>query len=267
MWSFDSFKISLDIVSWVIKSKDSTPFKSRKNAKNTTRKFYEKICPKYWINIEYKFWDETLNDYPYIVEWIKNYIFNWMEFNDFPLLWLGNHQAGSIEAVWAYDFFPLDWRIVLKDDLIKPPFFWDAIKSIDPIVHYRNNKDSEKIRYNEINNQILNNKAVLIFPEGTRSKNWKLWNFKSSLYKPAFDTIKENKDQISQILAVVTVDSFDVFPDTLEKSMLFMWEVKPWTITYTIDIVDISLYETVKDVNKKVRNTIQFNLDNKNNSI
>ena len=262
MWSFDSFKIAFDVVYWVIKSKDDNPIKSTGKAKKITRNFYEKICPKYWINVEYTFGEDSFNDFPEIVDEIKEYIEKWTLPEKSPLLWLWNHQAFWLEAVWAYDYFPTTWKIVLKDDLVKPPLFWDAILDKDPIIHYRNDKNLEKIRHDEIIKQILEKKAILIFPEWTRSKDWNLWNFKSSLFKPAFDTIKSNTDKISQKIAIITADTFPVFPSTLENSILFMWEINPWTIKYTIDIIDISLYSTARGVNKVVRNIIQNNLNN-----
>jgi 1-acyl-sn-glycerol-3-phosphate acyltransferase len=260
MWSFDAFQIASQVVSGVIKSKDEDPFKARVNAKNTTRNFYENICPNYWINVEYKFSKNSIKNNPEIIESIKKYISLWEKSDNLPLLWLWNHQAFWLEAVWAYDYFPTDWRIVLKDDLIKPPFFWDSIKSLAPIIHYRNYKNLERIRHNEIKNQILENKAILIFPEWTRSKTWELWNLKSSLYKPAFETIKLNIKEFSQKIAIITSDTFSVLPNTLENSLLFMWELNPWNIIYTIDIIDISLYENIRKFNLDIRKIILNNL-------
>ena len=262
MWKLDSFTLAASVVTQVTKNRNIiNPYDARDQAKYSTRNFYENICPKYWIEVEYSFWEKTIIDYPLIVEMIKEYIYIWENVQNLPLLWLWNHQAFGLEAVWVYDYFPLDWKVVLKDDLLKPPFFSRGIKSIDPIIHYRKKMGSDEFRKKEIKDQILKWKAVLIYPEWTRSKDWKIKNFKSSLYEVAYDFLK-NENDISTKVALITSDTFKVLPNTLEKSLLFMWKINPWKITYTIDIVDIENYETIKKFNADIRNIIKWNLNN-----
>jgi hypothetical protein len=176
------------------------------------------------------------------------------------LLWLWNHQAFWLEAIGAYYYFPTNWRIVLKDDLIKPPFFWDWIKAIDPIVYYRWVNSAEELRDIEIKNTLLQKKAVLIYPEWTRSKDWNIRWFDYKKYKAWYEIITNLNNEVSSKVAIITSDTFDVLPQTLEKTLLFMWDVNPWDISYTIDIIDASLYENIREFNKDVKQIILWNL-------
>jgi len=271
MWSkLDSFKFALDVWMQVVRNRNIIdPLLARENAKNSTRDFYEIICPKYWINVEYKFWDDSLNKYPDLVKQIKNYIEIWEDIKNGPLLYLWNHQSFWIEAVWAYDYFPINWRIILKDDLLKPPFFWKWIKSIDPIIHYRKKSGSEEYRIKQIENQVLEWKAVLIYPEWTRSKDWNIRNFKTSLYEPAYNIIKNSTDNISKEIILITSDTYWnkdmnwVLPTTMEKSLIFKWKLNPWKIIYTIDIISIESYDSIKKFNSEIRDIIKWNLSHK----
>jgi len=259
--NFNAFKIAWETAYMVAKNRNIlNAIKARQNAKINTREFYKNLENKYWIKVEYKFWDNSLEKFPEIVEAIEKYIYEGINNDIIPKLFIWNHQAFWLEALWAYDYFSIDWKIVLKDDLIKPPFFGDWIKSIDPIIHYRNDKDLEDKRIEKIKKQVLENKAVLIYPEWTRSKNWKLRWFQRKLYKPAYDIISDSSNEISSKVAIITSDTFNVLPNTLENSLLFMWELNPWNITYTIDIVDASLYENIKIFNNYAMNIIKWNL-------
>jgi len=261
MWRLDSFTFAFNTVLQVLKNRDIiNPLEAREQSKKATRDFYEITCPKYWIEIEYKFWDDTISDYPELVDSIRDYIEIWEDIHNWPLMYIWNHQAFWLEALWAYDYFPLDWKIILKDDLLKPPFFWKWIKSIEPIVHYRKKSWSEEYRKSQIKNNILNNKAVLIYPEWTRSKDWKVRNFKTSLYETAYNTIKDLGDDVSKKVALITSNTYWVLPNTLEKALSFRWKLNQWKIIYTIDIIDIENYETIKKFNADIRKIILNNL-------
>jgi hypothetical protein len=190
------------------------------------------------------------------VQAIEKYIETWEISENIPLLWLWNHQAFWLEAIGAYYYFPKNWKIVLKDDLLKPPFFGKGIQAIDPIVYYRWKKDAEARRDAEIKNTLLQKKAVLVYPEGTRSKDGKIRGFDYKKYKAWYEIIANLNNQVSSKVALITSDTFDVLPQTLEKTLLFMWDVNPWKITYTIDVVDASLYENIRTFNKNIKDIL-----------
>ena len=112
-------------------------------------------------------------------------------------------------------------------------------------------------------NYYFRKKAVLIYPEWTRSKDWKIRWFDYKKYKAWYEIITNLSNEINSKVAVITSDTFDVLSNTLEDTLLLMWEVNPWTITYTIDIVDASLYENIRTFNKDVKDILSNNLQKK----
>ena len=259
----------------------STPEEARLIARESTKEFQE-FLKKFDININYLFWENSENSFPEEVNAIKQYIESWELSDDIPLLWLGNHQAFWLEAMWLYDYFPVNGRAVLKDELLLPKYFWKGIESIDPIVYYRKlgkytpkeilffilkkmtlDKKwliSRKQREDQIKESILEKKAVLIYPEWTRSKKWKLLKFRSGLYKPAYDILSQNLEWFSNRVALVTSDTYKNFPTTLEKVLLRKWEIYSWDINIKIDIIDIKAWENIKEFNKMIYDIIKLNL-------
>ncbi len=255
---------------------------SRNIAREWTKEFHEYI-KQFWIIINYSFSEETINKFPEIVNAIENYINTWEISDILPLLWLWNHQSFWLEAMWLYDYFPTTWSPLLKDELLLPPYFWKWIEAIDPIVYYRkmnkiNPKElvfyllkkffidkkfllSRKQRGDKIQKTILEKKAVLIYPEWTRSKNWKLLKFRDGLYKPAYDILSKEAEWFSNKVALITSDTHDVFPTTLEKVLLRKWNIYSGEVNIKIDIIEIETWEKIKEFNKKVYNIIEWNLN------
>jgi len=255
------FRFALKTVAWPIKVRNiKKPEKAREKARKISKNFNEKVCPKFWVNVVFEFSEKTRKNYPEIIQAIENYIKTWELSDKLPLLWLWNHQAFGLEAIWAYAYFPKNWRIVLKDDLLKPPFFWNGIKAIDPIVYYRWEKNAEIKRDIEVKNTLLQKKAVLIYPEGTRSKDGNIRGFDYKKYKAWYEIITNIENEVSSKVVIITADTMKVLPNTMEDSILMMWDVNPWIINYTIDIVDVSLYENIRSFNKDIKDIITWNL-------
>lgn len=256
---------------------------SRLIAKNSTKEFHEYL-KEFWININYIYWKDTMQQFPEIVDAIQNYINKWELSEILPLLWLWNHQSFWLEAMWLYDYFPTNGRALLKDELLLPPYFWKWIESINPIVYYRRLSKytpkeviffilkkltldkkwliSRKEREKQIQKSILEKSPVLIYPEWTRSKNGKLLKFSSWLYKPAYDILSKEAEWFSNKVALITSDTFDCFPTTPEKVLLRKWEIYSWEVNIKIDIVGIETWESIKDFNKRIYSIIKENLNN-----
>ncbi len=259
---FEWIKFAWKTVSWVIETaKYNNPTEARENSRIFSKDFHEEFCPQFWIKVKINFWEETKKKYPEIVEAINNYIETGKLSDLLPLLWVWNHQAFGLEAIWAYYYFPKNWRIVLKDDLLKPPLFWQWILAINPIVFNRNNKlESIEKRNLEIIKTLFKWIPILVYPEWTRSKDETIRGFDYKNYKAWYDIITSTQNNFSSKIAVITSDTMNVLPKTLEKTLLWMWNINPWTITYTIDIVDASLYENIRVFNKDVKKILNNNL-------
>jgi hypothetical protein len=264
--AFDTATLSWQIIWSIFKAREGkTPEESRFIARNEANNFYKVIFKELWINVEINFSSDANDNFPLQVEALNEYILNWEiteeQSKNISKLFLWNHTKWSTEAIWAYSIVPPDTRIQLKDLLTYIPW----ILSLDPIVFYRNKLDKEntRIRNNEIRNTILDKKRVLIFPEWTRVEGESIGEFKTSLYKEAFKSIKTLSDETSQIITIITTDNNDVFPDTLEKSVLWLWNARTGTIKFTIDFIDASIYKNIEEFNVNVTDIIEWNLNKK----
>lgn len=260
IWRIKSFKLALKILKSISKAKEWITFsESRMIARKEAIKFYQEIFPQLWINVNIKFSDVANDNFPLQCEALNEYILNWNVNSEYiSKLFLWNHTKWSIEAVWAYSILPPDTRILLKDLLTYIPW----ITSLDPIVFYRNkvNPSFTKKRNKEIYDTLEKSQRVLIYPEWTRIEWNILWEFNYNLYSKAFESIKTFTDDFSKIVTLITTDSFEVMPNSLEKSLLFLWKYSSWNINITIDFIDAWLYDNIKEFNNDIKSIIQNNI-------
>ena len=239
---------------------DSNYHEARERSKELANDIYNNLLPKYWININVQFW-ETTKEYVDISNAIKKFIENWTNSELLPLLSLWNHQAYWLEAICNYYFLSNKTKILLKDTLVKIPFIWKSIKSINPIIF--NRKWSKKKALRDINKEekdtIEKNWSIFIYPEWTRSRDWKFNWFNPLLYKWAFEAIKNIK---KSMVVIITVDSIDILPDTFEKLLIWLKSIKKWEIKYTIDLLDSNCFNNIRDFNKRASEIVNINLSN-----
>ena len=264
IWKLKSAFLTAKVY-WAVASvaNTSNPEEARKKATDETENLYTNLFPEYWIDFEVNFSEESIKNFKETIDAIISAKSQWIVSNEEPLLWLWNHQAYWIEAIWAYYFLPNRARILLKDDLLLPPLFWKWIKALDPIVF--NRKLSKKDVIIEVNNEqrktIDAKKPVLVFPEWTRAKDWILNKFNPLLYKWAYEAIQNHDSEVSKKVAIITADTFNIFPSTMEKTMFWLWKsLNTWTVSYTIDIVEIDVNEGIKNFNWRVYEIVKNNL-------
>lgn len=260
-------KIETAKISWKIFSEVSSvanaknPEEARLLARESVIRIYNEYFKQLWIKVSIKFSHNAISNFPSEVYALEKYIETWEILSYIPLLFLWNHQAYWLEAVWAYHIFPTNWRIQLKDLLWKIPFFWKWINALNSIIFDRKNwltKEFAKKRNEEIVSTLDSWKSVLIYPEWTRSRDWNLWSFSTSLFKPAYDYIQKNS--VNKVVCIISSSTDDVFPDTFEKSLFCLSNAKKWEITYVIDFIDSSVYENIKTFSNDVEAIIWKNI-------
>jgi len=97
-----------------------------------------------------------------------------------------NHQ--SFYDVFAiYGWLGLDIKWLMKKELAKIPGVGFGSRKVGHIFLDRSNQQAAVKSYKEAKRKLVNGTSVVIFPEGTRSKNGKLLPFKRGAYKLAFD--------------------------------------------------------------------------------
>ena len=96
---------------------------------------------------------------------------------DMPHIYMANHQSYfDIFTLLAY--LPVDFKFILKQELMKIPLFGHAMKRAGYIAINREDPRKAVRSINEAAKRIKNGTSVLIFPEGTRSVDGRLQSFK-----------------------------------------------------------------------------------------
>ena len=267
--TFLSWKILLNMVFppfQYLDSKKEYNILSREKARESAIYFFNDVFKKYWINVEVNFSDEADNSFPEQVLALKEYIENWIITDEIKKhlssLYLWNHTKWWIEAFGWYYLIPTDTRFQLKSNLALLPWIYYT----DPIQFDRSKQTKEivKKRNKKIWDTLEKWERIFIYPEWTRTKTWNLLPFKDSLVKKAFEVIKTQRNVLNSVVTIITTDSHKIFPYTIEEGLLLKWKLWKWDLTFTIDFIDISLYENVSDFNSAVKKIIEYNLNKKN---
>ena len=115
---------------------------------------------------------------------------------------MSNHQS-AFDIFLLYGYLPFDFTFLSKKEVFKIPLFGIAMKVVGAIAVDRENPASLKKTIKDMENYIKGGRSLLIFPEGTRSKDGKLLPFK----KGGFLLAKKSK---IKILPVTIIGSSDV---------------------------------------------------------
>ena len=121
-----------------------------------------------------------------------------------PRIYMTNHQSFfDIFAVLAC--LPVNFKFIVKQELMKIPFFGPAMKKAGYIGIERNDPRKAVLSMKQAADRIKNGASVLIFPEGTRSPDGRLQEFKRGGFNLA---IKAGCD----IVPIGIRDSFRIAP-------------------------------------------------------
>jgi 1-acyl-sn-glycerol-3-phosphate acyltransferase len=159
-----------------------------------------------------------------------------------PRIYMTNHQSYfDIFALLAY--LPLDFKFIVKQELMKIPLFGFAMRRAGYIGIER--KDPRKAAHSidEAAKKIKSGASVVIFPEGTRSIDGRLQSLKRGGFKLA---LKSKCD----IVPVTINDSYRIVPKgslKINKGFFSMYIGKPISTTGYDKRNVTQLMELVKD--------------------
>lgn len=92
-------------------------------------------------------------------------------------IYMSNHQS-AFDIFTLLGYLPADFKFILKKELMKIPIFGRAMKKAGYIAIDRGDPREAIKSMNRAAEKIRRGTSILIFPEGTRSKDGRLQDFK-----------------------------------------------------------------------------------------
>lgn len=99
---------------------------------------------------------------------------------------VSNHQSQS-DVLVLYGWLGIDFKWVMKQELRKVPGIGVACARLGHIFIDRSNHAAAVATLEAARNTIVDGTSVIFFPEGTRSRNGKLLQFKKGAFRMALD--------------------------------------------------------------------------------
>jgi 1-acyl-sn-glycerol-3-phosphate acyltransferase len=115
-----------------------------------------------------------------------------------------NHQS-IYDMLTIYGYLPLEFKWVMKKELLKMPFVGMACKLLGHVFVDRGNSEKANKSLIEASDKICDGVSAFFFPEGTRSRTGELKVFKKGAYRMA-------KELDLPILAMTITDANKVMP-------------------------------------------------------
>ncbi|MEW6526686.1 MAG: lysophospholipid acyltransferase family protein [Spirochaetota bacterium] len=156
---------------------------------------------------------------------------------------VSNHQS-HYDVFVLYGWLGIDFKWVMKQELRKVPGLGIGCEKVGHIFIDRSNTERALASLNEAKKKIVNGTSVIFFPEGTRSKDGKVGEFKKGAFKMAFDLGLP-------ILPVTIVGTSKILPAhtiNLFPGIVHLYIHKPININqYTEDKIE-ELMDTTKSI-------------------
>lgn len=95
-----------------------------------------------------------------------------------------NHQS-IYDMLAVYGYLPVEFKWVMKKELLKMPFVGASCKALGHVFVDRTNSEKAKQSLIEAKDKITGGVSAFFFPEGTRSSDGELINFKKGAFRMA----------------------------------------------------------------------------------
>ncbi len=168
--------------------------------------------------------------------------------NDETYLFVGNHQ-GFMDALVMIYLFDKPFCFVSKKEAREYPFVGKIIYFIEGIFFDRENLRDSVRMIRECEEKLRNNRSVVIFPEGTRTRdeNHMPGEFKAGALKPAYDTK-------TKIVVLAMDGSYKILSTKYKKDLVVNVKV--------VDVIDSSVYEkkNTNELSSEIKEKIINNL-------
>jgi 1-acyl-sn-glycerol-3-phosphate acyltransferase len=164
-----------------------------------------------------------------------------------PQILMANHQS-DFDILISLAYIPVQFRWIAKKELFLIPVFGAAMRSAGYIAIDRHNREEALQSIDEAALRIRNGKSIMTFPEGTRSHDGEIKDFKQGAFHLA---IKSGVP----IVPVTIIGSGRIMP---KRSV----RIKPSQIKLVIgEPIEVKSFDIEKrhELIEKVRNTIMKN--------
>jgi len=159
---------------------------------------------------------------------------------------IANHLS-QYDILLIYGWLGVDFKWVMKQELRKVPGLGPACERLEHIFIDRSSPVNALETIKKAKNRIINGTSIIFFPEGTRSKNGEMMEFRRGAFKMAFD--------LNLPILPVTIKNTDKILPTSSLNLL------PGNIEMIIHPpIDISHYswEKVGDLIQKTQDIIRM---------
>lgn len=165
---------------------------------------------------------------------------------------VANHQS-HFDILAAYGWLGIDFRWVMKIELRKVPIMGYACYKLGHVFVDRKNKDAAIKSIEDAKARIKNGVSIFFFPEGTRSKNGQLLQFKKGAFRFALDlglpilpvTISGTKD-------ILPSGTRDIFPGKVEMTIHRPIDISKYNESNLDELVSITKMEIEKGLRKQL---------------
>ncbi len=163
---------------------------------------------------------------------------------------VSNHQS-QYDIFVIYGWLPIDFKWIMKIELRRVPFLGYACYKLGHIYIDRSKSHSALESINAAKKRIKGGTSIMFFPEGTRSDDGKLLDFKKGAFKLAIDM------KLS-VLPVTIKDTRKVLPNN--STVLF----PGWAQMIIHEAIDIKDYNdtNIKELIIQAKMAIESGLDN-----
>lgn len=168
-----------------------------------------------------------------------------------PCVFMCNHQS-NFDILVLFAELPAQFRWIAKAELFKIPLFASAMRGAGYISIDRKNRTSAIKSIAAAAEKIRNGVCVMIFPEGTRSPDGKIGNFKKGGFYLARDAgVPIVPLVINGTWSIMSKDSLKITPGSVQLSILPPID----TSVYTDDNKDV----LISKVKEKISSEFELN--------
>ncbi len=139
---------------------------------------------------------------------------------DKPLVFMCNHQS-NFDILVLFSALPAQFRWIAKAELFKIPIFGQAMRGAGYISIERKDRRKAIMSLRKAAERIRSGVSVMIFPEGTRSPDGNIGEFKKGGFVLAFDAgVPITPIVLNGTWSIMSKDSFRIKPGNVTLSVL-----------------------------------------------